>query len=1301
MKKIRSMVAVLLAAVMCFTMVPATAFADESGEDEGKAVNLLVFGNSTSSGYGMPDFYNTNNGFSTLNNYLEDWAAEADGFTVNGWAREVFHKTKDFTDETVWTKKAAEDWDNEVTYTDGDGTQHRDNPGLGKMSSSAYPWQLKKYIAQQDGVSKVNLIPICMNGMRTDELRAFLDEDFYQKASNREYEYARRWIEENNIENGDVENYKGFLNAHFDWYVGNFRGNRVIDERTNEAARAYIQDNIKNADVIVLDLCGNNFGTYMGYRLQSYLGMEDRYCANIYETIDDVDDMPEGLKSTLNSLKKTIQNRVPMLKEAAGEQLLDIYLYSVADCIVNFSADVELIREINPDAKIIAVGLNNPMEGLAIDVNGSSVDFGGLAGKLYDLVNTYIKAFDKNADNYYYAAIPSDMTTFASSIADAESFEELLADDGYALGAYAIESVYNGFVKKYLGGEDGDSQTVYGIIQSFIKNMAPNATFADWGNLSDNDFITFNPGTFYLTADSDKLLAATSQGDIFDAISFSPAEPSNNKFTKESVKIIATKIGMLNLSEEEQGPLVEAAIANGCITQDQITAFIYNYVYGSVGDTEVAGAYLQIQQGIKSKAPNASDFSELSDTECVTFKPGSLYVTFNTKEESILNAFDYSLTPELPGEGDDGYVEGKVLLTKGLLKQITAKSVKPLLQNMLYEAVRDHTTLDIVGLQTSLGDMGQTVGAISSYIAGLISGDEDAQLDDAYWQLLTIDERFLLDSGLGEHPNADGCDQKYQAVLKAYESDETAYDVTKEEILAMLEELKALLDQTPAGKDIDKIIALLDKIEQALPMIDEAQASLAEINVIKAQFVYYYGQALELLGITEDDLIAQGKFIADHIDAEQVAEYLKRMNDIIERWPELQEKYGPVVKEYSDKLIDFTFDAIDTLMAQKEFIEKYVDMDKVADAIAWLNDFIKEMPGYYEEYGPTVREYAKEIYDLLMPAIDELIEHKDEIIDAIDVKKAAELLEIAKDVYGMIDDVIKADSFEDKLDALEDIIVDKAGLISEDLYNQIKEIALKLSEQYGDKSLDEIMEELQPIFEQLKEIGLAVYNLPEYEKAVDAYAELLDQLAAENAELRDEVDSLKQQAAKLTAKSIRVKIAAPVTIANGEATMDVSWEKDADAAGYELKVNGQPVEYTQTETGFSYSQKVAIGETYKVEVTPYILYNDEIVLGRTYSETVVPKVTLKKAKIKKVKPATKSLKVSWKKVAKADGYRVYYKRAGKKAQYKNVKGGKKLKKTLKKLTSNKKYKVKVQAWKKVDGKKYFGKWSKAKSVKVK
>ncbi len=97
-----------------------------------------------------------------------------------------------------------------------------------------------------------------------------------------------------------------------------------------------------------------------------------------------------------------------------------------------------------------------------------------------------------------------------------------------------------------------------------------------------------------------------------------------------------------------------------------------------------------------------------------------------------------------------------------------------------------------------------------------------------------------------------------------------------------------------------------------------------------------------------------------------------------------------------------------------------------------------------------------------------------------------------------------------------------------------------------------------------------------------------------------------------------------------------------------------------------------------------------------------------RVKIKKVKAGKKLFKIIWKKVKGADGYIIQYSlsrkfKKGKKYLTKTitVKNKKSAKKIVKKLKKNKKYYVRVRAFKKTAKKKTLGKWSRIKSVKVK
>ena len=94
------------------------------------------------------------------------------------------------------------------------------------------------------------------------------------------------------------------------------------------------------------------------------------------------------------------------------------------------------------------------------------------------------------------------------------------------------------------------------------------------------------------------------------------------------------------------------------------------------------------------------------------------------------------------------------------------------------------------------------------------------------------------------------------------------------------------------------------------------------------------------------------------------------------------------------------------------------------------------------------------------------------------------------------------------------------------------------------------------------------------------------------------------------------------------------------------------------------------------------------------------KKPVKVAKVKLKSPKKKQLKVTWKKI-KGVKYQVQY---SLKKNMKNAKLKKNIKKnslTLKKLKSNKKYYVRVRAYKEINGKTYIGKWSKVVSKTIK
>lgn len=381
-KMVRRTLALALSFAMVFTMSSASVFAEGGllsvfGTEDDAAINLLVLGDSTSSGYGLPDFVNNNRGFDVRNNDLEG----------------------------AWTAAAAAE------------------AGKARISNDSYPWQLKKYIEEKEGM-KCNLSSMCLNGMRTDELRAFLSSDYYKKINKLE-------IEKTKFSEHDI----GYLTDITGSYVDSFRdGGATLKDGTPvtnlETAQAYTRQEIENADVIVLDICNNNFGSYFGNRIVGHLGIPGYEYASKYGeiTINDIDDVPPEVKAVINKVKKRLEESGLMGDNPEQvEFFVDTFLYTYADTMTNFTYDVAKIRKINPDAQIITVGLYNPFEGMNLIVDGKKIDFGRIAGYATGLFNTFIQT-NPTRPEYYYADVSGNVDTFIEELGAAGTPAEVDPD---------------------------------------------------------------------------------------------------------------------------------------------------------------------------------------------------------------------------------------------------------------------------------------------------------------------------------------------------------------------------------------------------------------------------------------------------------------------------------------------------------------------------------------------------------------------------------------------------------------------------------------------------------------------------------------------------------------------------------------------------------------------------------------------------------------------------------------------------------------------------------------------------------
>lgn len=111
----------------------------------------------------------------------------------------------------------------------------------------------------------------------------------------------------------------------------------------------------------------------------------------------------------------------------------------------------------------------------------------------------------------------------------------------------------------------------------------------------------------------------------------------------------------------------------------------------------------------------------------------------------------------------------------------------------------------------------------------------------------------------------------------------------------------------------------------------------------------------------------------------------------------------------------------------------------------------------------------------------------------------------------------------------------------------------------------------------------------------------------------------------------------------------------------------------------------------------------ELAAITTDAQYKAQEAAVKKIQVKgvNVTAGKKQATVKWTKNTKFDGYQISYKKAGASAKTVKVTKNTTTKKVIKKLAKGKKYTFKVRGFKKIDGKVIYGKWSAAKTKKIK
>ena len=244
--------------------------------------------------------------------------------------------------------------------------------GYQRAPEGAYPYKLAQYLKSDTG-KDVKLDQLAMSSMRAEEVRMLLDNTY----------------------DGD---------AYTEWRFT--AGHKWFDRAGGlDNLRKEYQTAVKNADLITIEVGVNNFGVYTINQLTSGGKMFDTDLADVFT--------PEQL-SMYNALKPTIAD---MVKDKLGysdtktvDLIADTLTYAYMGYITNFDVIIEKINELNPDADIVVIGIQNMLYGVEAEVPGvGSVPLGDLFGKVIEMANIYTSTLTDNRDTYMYAEAGTDL----------------------------------------------------------------------------------------------------------------------------------------------------------------------------------------------------------------------------------------------------------------------------------------------------------------------------------------------------------------------------------------------------------------------------------------------------------------------------------------------------------------------------------------------------------------------------------------------------------------------------------------------------------------------------------------------------------------------------------------------------------------------------------------------------------------------------------------------------------------------------------------------------------------------------
>lgn len=238
-----------------------------------------------------------------------------------------------------------------------------DVSGYHKVTEGSYPQLIKNYI---DSLGyETNIEQLAQSSMRPEELRYLLDDDYagdpYTEWRFYDPERKKTW-----------------------WYYN-----------LDDLKQVYRQA-ITNADLITYDLGASNFSIYLMNQLtDDYYTNDPKYLDKEYQTL-------------YTNYATTLKSTLFVIKDYIDDDIINTIAYAYAGFCNNFDKSMEKIYELNPDANVMVIGIQNLFDGLVLKLSDIQIPIylDEIYGVLIDDANKYINnsrptILNRNKSKYY------------------------------------------------------------------------------------------------------------------------------------------------------------------------------------------------------------------------------------------------------------------------------------------------------------------------------------------------------------------------------------------------------------------------------------------------------------------------------------------------------------------------------------------------------------------------------------------------------------------------------------------------------------------------------------------------------------------------------------------------------------------------------------------------------------------------------------------------------------------------------------------------------------------------------------